>query len=104
MEGSPIFQVTEKIKATRMMLTNWACSNVRTRSREIREAKDKFTSLLGHPFTVEFIEQKKSLIGRLNFCLNKRNYFGAKGRRRIESGSMIATLCTSTRKLIEDKS
>lgn len=56
MEGSPIFQVTEKIKATRMMLTNWACSNARTRPREIREAKDKFTSLLGHPFTVEFIE------------------------------------------------
>lgn len=63
---SSIYQVTEKIKATRMALNNWARNFVRVGPKEIRELKDKLTILLGQPFTNELIEQKKVLIGRLN--------------------------------------
>ena len=49
--GSPMYQVTEKIKMTRMMLNKWARSSAKSNPREIREVEDKLTNLLGHPFT-----------------------------------------------------
>ncbi|XP_070672609.1 uncharacterized protein [Malus domestica] len=74
-EGSPMFQVTEKIKMTRMMLNRWARSNVGTRPVEIREVEDKLTSLLGHSFLKESIAQKKELIGKLNRLLGQKEQF-----------------------------
>ncbi|XP_070660430.1 uncharacterized protein [Malus domestica] len=73
--GSPVFQVTEKIKMTRMKLTNWAWNNARAEPKEIREVEDKLTSLLGQPFTDESIEQKKKLIRKLNRLLEQDEQF-----------------------------
>lgn len=50
-----MFQVTEKIKTTRMKLNLWACCNVRMGPQAIREVEEKLTSLLGQPFTDESI-------------------------------------------------
>ena len=70
-----MFQVTEKIKMTRMKLINWAQSTARSGSTEIREVEDQLTSLLGQPFTVESIEQKNELIGKLNMLLEQEEQF-----------------------------
>lgn len=74
-DGSLIYQVNEKIKATRMMLSNWPRSKVRIGPQEIREVEDKFISFLGQPFTEELIEQKKALNERLIFLLEQEETF-----------------------------
>lgn len=61
-----MFHVTEKIKMTRIKLSNWARSNVRTGSFEIREVEDKLTSLLGNSFSEESIAHKNELISKFN--------------------------------------
>lgn len=51
----PLFQVIEKVKTTRMLLSKWTKQKVRHDPQEIKEIKDKLTSLLGLPFTNETI-------------------------------------------------
>lgn len=74
-DGSPMFQITEKIKVTQIKLNNWAKSNVRFGSIEIRELEDKLTSMLGHPFSDESITQKNELFCRLNRFLEQEYQF-----------------------------
>lgn len=75
MDGSTIYQIMEKIKDTRIVLSNWARSKVKMGPQQIREVEDKLTSLLGQPFTEESIEQKKVLSERLNFLLEQEKTF-----------------------------
>ena len=70
-----MFQVTEKIKLTRMTLNNSARSTARSGPTQIREVEDKLTSLLGQPFIEESIAQKKELIGKLNRLLEQEEQF-----------------------------
>lgn len=77
--GLSLFQVSEKIKAMRMLLLKWAKQNLHHGSQEIKEIEDKLTSLLGLPFTEESREtigQKKHSCPSLTCSWNKRNCFG----------------------------
>lgn len=68
-QGSPMFCVTEKIKATRMQLTNWANATKRTIPGEITETEDKLNSLFGQPFTETIIAQRHELYTKLHSLL-----------------------------------
>lgn len=46
-QGSPMFCVMEKIKATRIQLANWAKATKRSISGEISKTEDKLNSLFG---------------------------------------------------------
>lgn len=73
--GLPLFQVTENIKVTRMLLLKWEKQNVIHGSQETKEIENKLTSLLGLPFTEETIEQTKTFMCKLNIILEQEESF-----------------------------
>ncbi|XP_068309911.1 uncharacterized protein [Pyrus communis] len=73
--GSPMFQVTEKIKATQLQLANWAKTMKRSIPREISETEDKLNALFGRPFTKTTIAQRHELNTWLQSLLAQEEAF-----------------------------
>lgn len=69
--GSLMFQVTEKIKATRLQLMQW----VKNSEREIKATEDKSNSLFGQPFTGTTIAQRQELYTKLPSLLAQEEAF-----------------------------
>lgn len=59
--GSPMYKVTEKIKARRVQLLKWVKSTERSIPSEIVATEDKLQSLFGKPFTEMTIAQRHEL-------------------------------------------
>ncbi|XP_070665195.1 uncharacterized protein [Malus domestica] len=72
---SAMFQVTEKIKATRVELMKWAKNNERSIPEEIAETEDKLNSLFGQPFTETSIAQRYELYNKLHSLLAQEEAF-----------------------------
>ncbi|KAB2609731.1 hypothetical protein D8674_041329 [Pyrus ussuriensis x Pyrus communis] len=70
-----MFRVTEKIKATRLQLANWAKTTKRLISGEISETKDKLNALFGKPITETTIAQRHELNTRLQALLAQEKAF-----------------------------
>ena len=67
--GSPMYRVTEKIKATRLQLINWVKATNRSILGEILETEDKLNALFGRPFNETTIAQRHELNSRLQSLL-----------------------------------
>ncbi|XP_070660612.1 uncharacterized protein [Malus domestica] len=73
--GSPMFQVMEKIKATRVQLLKWVKSSERSIPWEIIVTEDKLQTLFGKPFTKTTIAQRHDLYTRLHSLLAQEEAF-----------------------------
>lgn len=67
--GLPMFQVTEKIKATRVHLLKWVKSTERYLPAELAATEDKLNCLFGQPFTKTSIAQRNDLYTKLHSLL-----------------------------------
>ncbi|XP_070675647.1 uncharacterized protein [Malus domestica] len=74
-EGSPMFQVAEKIKATRIQLINWVNRGHRRLPGDIAAIEDKLNSLFGQSFNDTTIAQRKELYMQLHSLLAQEEAF-----------------------------
>lgn len=73
--GSPMYQVTEKIKATRIQLLKWVKNTERSVPRETAATEDKLNCLFGQPFTEATIAQRHELYSKLHSLLAHEEAF-----------------------------
>lgn len=73
--GSPMYQVMEKIKVTRLQLLKWVKNSERSIPGEISVTKDKLQTLFGKPFTDTTIAQRHELYSRLHSLLAQEEAF-----------------------------
>ncbi|KAM1992979.1 hypothetical protein ACFX16_009371 [Malus domestica] len=68
--GYPMFQVCEKIKATRVALIKWQWDTVKARQLEIEKVRDQITTIDGQPYIASSIEEHSSLMHHFDSLLS----------------------------------
>lgn len=64
-----MFQVTEKIKATRLALLSWQRRTFKARQAEIDVVRDQITSIDAHPYSETSVSERYRLMEKLDSLL-----------------------------------
>ncbi|VVA39579.1 PREDICTED: reverse mRNAase [Prunus dulcis] len=69
--GTPMFQVVEKIKNTRLMLLQWQREQLGGTKREISKIRTQLDDLMRQPLTIDTITIRNLLVNKLKALLEK---------------------------------
>lgn len=73
--GFPMFQVTEKIKATRVTLLKWQCASFKMRKVEIEQIRSRLSFIMAQPLWDHLLAERSNLMLRLDELLADEERF-----------------------------